>query len=169
MECLEHSGLGMLIFAYQVCEKENLTLLTSKIEDDKCDDVFVDANMMFGLPCENRIEELKEFRDFFVKIKEKSLEVENNVILQISRGFGQTRISSNDKEMEMYVNDLIKDSVVLSAWLENSKKGIENTEVHLDNLYGNFEVSLLYNNDELKKKNQQLKKNKVINKKYYKK
>lgn len=177
----ETFGYGLFSFS------QNIIHLKDKIDYQVVEDEgnqFLVYNLaaFLGLPSINPVEELNELKEFLIYIKDKCVEYNprENSIIGLSRfedEFGTMKTQfgvfianqSLQSSLNQDILEKIEQSEVLSQWIENQKEGIVNTHTHLDNLYANFSVMSLMNENEKKPIVEQSKKTQKIQKELLKK
>ncbi len=118
---------------------------------------FFNFASFLGLPGNNPLEEIKEFKSFLTSIKDVSMaNITERITLQIYRVFDEAGVEllSDNKELQTKINQdmnqKIDDSPVLTAWKNNQISAIKNTEPHLSTLWSNALTTCLMEPDEIK-------------------
>lgn len=118
---------------------------------------FFNFAAFLGLPGNNPLEEIEEFKKFLTFIKDTSMKnLPEKVTLQIYRMFDESGIEllTENKELKTKLNadmnQKIDASPLLTAWKNNQISAIKNTEPHLSTLLSNALTTCLMDMDEIK-------------------
>lgn len=114
--------------------------------------VMFNMNAVMGLPGDKPQEEIREVKEFLTWLKDESLaHPRERITFCFHRGFGDTQVEisaeNNDeleKQLNQKMNDKIKESAVLTQWVENQKKALEVTHPHLETLWAPLHGSSLF-------------------------
>ena len=117
---------------------------------------FFNFAAFLGLPGNNPLEEIEEFKKFLTFIKDTSIKnLPEKVTLQIYKIFDESGIEllTENKELKTKLNadmnQKIDASPVLTSWKNNQISAIKNTEPHLSTLWSNALTTCLMDVDEV--------------------